>query len=324
MRKDVLNTVISAVVTVVVLILLFTRVDLQSLMSILGGVDYRYLLLGVLSYVGLNLVLALRLFLLLRELGHDVPYRDMLMHHFSAMILGDVTPGKIGYFGMILMLRDRVPGRDAISVLTVSQIMDFIMKIVGTITFFLIMSHALLGGNQNILLAGIFLVAALTVVACLLLWSEKSLRVLRLFDGIGFVKRILNILEGVQESSHKLKPMLLVSFIISVLGWILVGGQWYFLGLSVGLLQPYWFFFLLQSVISTVAFIPVSLGGMGIQESAGIAVLLLMGFGYTRAFVFNILTRGVCIIVDAVMGVFNLRKLAISDIFKIWDATKIE
>ncbi len=305
---------ISAIITISILAILFIKVDPGLLLESLRTINYRYLALALLGYLCLNFALAFRLFILLNKLGYHHTYCQILLFHFTSMILGDVTPGKVGYFGLVLLLKD-VKAEDTLSVLTIGQIMDFIMKIVGTIAFAALLSGILLHEYRGVLIAGITVVTALTLIASLLIWSDRSVKLLRIFS-FGALKKLTNLIEGIQASTSRLKSELVKALVISIAGWVFVGAQWYFIFLA---LLPdtnlsFLYFFLLQSIVSTIAFIPVSLGGTGLQESAIVAILRISEVGYTHAFTFGILVRGMSILVDAGLGTFNLRKLSIKDI----------
>ena len=312
------RALISAGITISILAILFLKVDLGLLLESLQTINYWYLALAFIGYLGLNFALAFRLFWLLNKLGyHHYSYWNILLFHFTSMILGDVTPGKVGYFGLLLLLKD-VKTEDTLSVLTIGQIMDFIMKIAGTVAFAVILSGILLE-FQAVLLAGITMMVALTAIASLLIWSEKTLKLLSFFS-FGPLKKVINLVEDVQASTSRLKSELAKALLISIAGWVFVGAQWYFIFLA---LSPttnisFLFFFLLQAVVSTLAFIPVSLGGIGLQESAIVIILRIsgVGVGYTLALTFGILVRGMSILVDAGFGTFNLRKISLRGILE--------
>jgi len=319
--KTAKRALISAGITISILAILFLKVDLDLLLESLQTINYWYLALAFIGYLGLNFALAFRLFWLLNKLGyHHYSYWNILLFHFSSMILGDVTPGKVGYFGLVLLLKD-VKTEDTLSVLTIGQIMDFIMKIAGTVAFVALLSGILLNEYQGVVIAGITVVTALTLIASLLIWSERSVKLLSFFS-FGPLKKVTNIVEDVQASTSRLKSELAKALLISIAGWVFVGAQWYFIFLA---LSPatntkisFLFFFLLQAVVSTLAFIPVSLGGAGLQESAIVAILGIpgVGVGYTLALTFGILVRGMSILVDVGFGTFNLRKISLRGILE--------
>ena len=305
------RALVSALITIAILALLFINVDPGLLWARLQAINYVYLMLALLSYLCLNFALAFRLFLLLSTLGYHHSYRQILLFHFTSMMLGDVTPGKVGYFGLVLLLKD-VKTEDTLSVLTIGQIMDFLMKIVGTAAFAALLSGILLRGDWGMVIAGVTVVSALTLIASLLIWSDRSVKLLRLLS-FGALKRLTRLIEDVQASTSRLTSELVKALAISIAGWVFVGAQWYFIFLA---LLPdtnlsFLYFFLLQSLVSTIAFIPVSLGGTGPQEYAIVALLRISEVGYTPAVTFGILVRGLNMLVDAGLGAFNLRKLSI-------------
>jgi uncharacterized protein (TIRG00374 family) len=310
------RTLISAIITISILAILFIKVDPVLLLKSLRTINYWYLALALLGYLCLNFAITFRLFLLLNKLGYHYTYRQILFFHFTSMILGDVTPGKVGYFGLVLLLKD-VKAEDTLSVLTIGQIMDFLMKIVGTVAFVVLLSGILLHEYQGVVIAGITVVTALTLIASLLIWSERSLNLLRFFS-FGVLKKLTNLIEGIHASTSRLKSELVKALLISIAGWLFVGAQWYFtfLALLPAANVSYLYFLLLQSVVSTIAFIPVTLGGIGLQESAIVGILRISEVGYTTAFTFAILVRGMSMLVDASLGAFNLRKLSLKGIME--------
>lgn len=307
MRKRI-NILISGLVTIAILLFLFLKADIPTFIKTILKVNFYYLFAGFLGYLGLNITLAIRLKLFLGRLGYSLALKQLLLYHFSSMILGDVTPGKVGYFGMVLLLKDKVEAPDTLSILTLGQIMDFILKIMGTLAFLILISKL---QGQDIVLIAILVLSGLTLIAILLLWSKKSLRLLGAVKGFG-IGRMVNLLESVQNSSTTVRPVLIKAFLLSVFGWLFIGTQWYFLARSVGIVGTefnFIYFLLLQSIASTVAFLPLSLGGIGLQESAMVGILWLSGIDGTIALAFSLLVRGMSMLVDAIPGMVYLRKL---------------
>ncbi|HIH45453.1 MAG TPA: flippase-like domain-containing protein [Candidatus Methanoperedenaceae archaeon] len=296
--------------------LLFINVNFGVFMSQLGNLDLLYFGLAVLSYLGLNFCLAFRIQLMLRRLGHSMPFIRVLLFHFTSMILGDVTPGRAGYFGMILLLRDKVKAQDTFSILTIGQIIDFLLKIIGTIAFAALVSTTVLDMNANVVFIAVLLVAAVAAGSALLLFSRRFLRLMCIASGFRTVKNLYRFLLGVQDSTAVLRPVLSWAFLVSVGGWVLVAAQWYFMARAVDIEFSFLYFLLMQAIASTVSFIPVSLGGAGFQEFA-IAALLKnassLPVTYVQALVFGILIRTSSLLTDCLFGVANLHRLSLLD-----------
>ena len=318
LKKKRFKVLLSALVTVLLIGLLFYNADITQLWNILQKVNYFFIVLSILAYFGLNLCLAFRLYILLTHLGYNIEYSKILSFHFGSMVLADITPGKVGYFGMILLLKDRVKIEDSTSALTIGQILDFFLKIMGAFLFILIISEALVGEYRNVILLGVIFVLFLTIILSVLIWTPFALKFIDKFEKIPIGKKIKKLLVKVQNSSSELKPAITKSFAVSIIGWMFIGAQWYFIALAIGIEDfSIIYFLLLQPISSTVAFIPVTLGGIGLQESAIVALMKVSGTEYTSAFAMGVLIRGLSIMIDAICGINKVKEISLFTLTKI-------
>ena len=88
-----------------------------------------------------------------------------------------------------------------------------------------------------------------------------------------------------------------------------MGTFWWLIARAVGIDAPLWVFLLLQPVVTALTFLPVSIGGIGVQESAAVLLLVTMDFDYALVFAFALIVRGLSMLIDVSIGFRNLGRV---------------
>ena len=91
---------------------------------------------------------------------------------------------------------------------------------------------------------------------------------------------------------------------ITTIAWIFLGLFWYFSALSLGINNfSIFYYMILHGLASVLSFLPFVLGGIGLQEATLITILTVENINYSLALAFVVLTRGINIIADLVLGI---------------------
>lgn len=246
-----------------------------------------HFLLAVLAYFVLNLLLALRIHYLLGKLGLNPNFKCVFAAHLGGMIAGDVTPGRSGYLSAAKLLQPcGCSTSTAMATILAPQGMEFIVKGFGALL-------AIVYFHYSGVTAG-FVVIALGVTILILLWSRKLGRLTNALASIPFG----NYLVSMREDGIKMRNYAVQILVISLIGWPIVGMQWYFVGLSLGMQLGFVEYFLLQPLLTAFMFVPITPAGLGIMESATVVVLYMLGIEPSIAAVFAVLTRLSGVIAD--------------------------
>jgi len=122
-------------------------------------------------------------------------------------------------------------------------------------------------------------------------------------------------LEEYKQSARKTQKAIPEITLLTLMCWILKGFEWNFLGLALGITQIGWFgFFLLHPLVTALGFVPLTPSGIGFQESAIVAVFVLLGMSTQQALAFALLSR-VLLIVEDLVGVPQIAKSTSSLVF---------
>ncbi|MGD8794218.1 MAG: lysylphosphatidylglycerol synthase transmembrane domain-containing protein [Anaerolineae bacterium] len=279
-RDRILN-ILKIVISLGVLAVIVSRIDLEEVGRVLVGIDW--LAFGVayaLFMIG-SLVRAYRWGVLVWALGVQVSGWRLVCLHYVGVFFSQFLPTGVGgdAVRMYELSQDDQKAASAIS----SVLVD---RFLGLFILYTLALVALLGGSQLVepgVQALIALVFAGSLIASALVlqrtWIERWGQRLGLDRLLGRVK----ILRELYASLHLYGPAALLRATVASVAWnlILIVG-YYLLGLSVGIDLALWYYFLLVPIISAMLLLP-SVGGLGVREGATVFLFTQAGVAPARA-----------------------------------------
>ncbi|MFH0922690.1 MAG: lysylphosphatidylglycerol synthase transmembrane domain-containing protein [Candidatus Micrarchaeota archaeon] len=291
---------INALVAVALLWVLLSSVNLSVLAETLAKVNPAWLLAAAVFYVLMNAMSAFRIKHLLGELAKEIPFSKVFLSHMSAMLLSDVTPGRVGYSYLVLRLRKYgLRGGNSTKVLGVVLASDFFVRALLVIASVYLFSQFLLTG----VILAVFSLCFLALFFKRIAWFEKLLAKI---PSVG--ARLAGAYAMIFEHTVS-KTGLLASVGISFIGSILRGFAWLFIAISMGATGNPIDFAVLCALLTSVSFIPVSIAGLGVQESIGAWLFsLVVGWSFGQATAFMLLVRVVEAGSDLVFGGWDFLK----------------
>jgi uncharacterized protein (TIRG00374 family) len=268
-RDRVLNLV-KIGVSLSLLALLLTQVDLGEALRRLGAMDWSLFLAAQAIYLGGVLVRAYRWGALVWALGVDVSWWRLVSLYFVGSFFSLVLPTGVGgdVVRMYELSRDRREVAAAISSVLVDRFLGlFVLFALALLA--LLWGHELVGTQVWLVIATIF-VSSLIGVALLLqrTWIEAWGRRL----GLDRLLRRFTVVRELYQSIHLYGPgALLRATAASLVFNVMLILTNYLLGLAVGIDLSLWYYLLFVPILSALLMVP-SLGGLGVRE-AGYVVL---------------------------------------------------
>lgn len=211
-----------------------------------------------------------------------LPYQFVLRVHVAGYALSTVLPTSVGGD----LLRVGYTTRDGMVEAAVATVLfDRILGVVGLLVVCDLASLLLLArtGSPGLLaLAGS--VSAIVVVFLLALMVEPLYGGLsRLAARVRFLRlgeRLIRVADGVRH--YRTKPRLILqTFGLSVLLWLVYSLVWYLLGASVSSTAPLLSYLVCVPLVALAAMLPISIGGLGVRENS--FVILMGHFGTSEA-----------------------------------------
>jgi len=291
------KTILQFLFGIVILIAIFYFMSPAKLIESVKDVNLIFIFLAMLSYLCVNLIMAIRLKLVFNKVGKRIGIGTLFATQMAGMLASDLSPGRSGYMAVPFLLKDKVELHSGFSAIFSNQILDFFIKLTGAVGAIIFFSFVTQLNPAVLYLAffGIGVVIFFTVVMALSMWSKRAVTIIKLFEKIPFVGRLINkILNMMGEFQHEAKlmrslyPQLLS---LTFFTWLLKGIEWMFIGMAVNFNFIFWVYLFAQPLITVLQFVPITPAGLGFQESGGLVVLHLLGIGAESAFVFLVLAR---------------------------------
>lgn len=235
--------------------------------------------------------------------GFSTPLLNVHWANLYGMFMGEFTPGRSGYLFSILPLkRAGIREGTALSAILLVQVLDFLVRAAVAMAALVYFSYSaqMLTGSQAATMAamavlvialvlGSFFTVARTTLAARLLRRIRAPVARRIEGGLTELRALTS------SSREAWRPLLL----LTLLSWLLTSLRWYWIGAAIGVALDPLLFLLLQPLLGTLAFVPLSVGGLGIIEGGIVAFLLLLGITPPVALAFALLDRTIAVAVEA-------------------------
>jgi uncharacterized protein (TIRG00374 family) len=294
---------IQIIIGISIIAFILNKLELDEVIAVLGKTDLIYFILACISYLLLNLVLAFRVSYLLKKIGHNIKYINVFLSHMGGMIVGDITPGRSGYFltPPIMKKTSGVPITDGMVCIFAPQGIEFILKVGGAAAALIFISSFSNVDRNFIILAmiGAILLLVVGIFMLLLSWHDEKVSS-RLLSKIPFINSFSGNLSFFKEKSILIKNSLDKILILCMVGWVFAAFQWYLLAKAIGIDISFFAIFLLHPLITILMFVPISPAGLGLMEGGVILVFSFFGISSATAMAFSVLIRINILVVDLI------------------------
>ena len=300
-----IGTLIQIIIGIGIIVFILRKLNINEVASVLKETDTLYFILACLSYLSLNVVLASRLRYLLTRIGYQIKFPAVFLSHMGGMIVGDITPGRSGYFLTPPILKKYAGVRitDGMACIFAPQGIEFILKVGGAVAAIFYIS-TLSSLSRSLLIsvsAGAFLILVAGISMLVISWRDENLTS-RFIRKLPFFNKFTENLSAFKERNIQIKGSINAILLLYMIGWIFAALQWFYLGKAVGIHLSFFAFFLLHPLITILMFVPASPAGFGFMEGGVIVVFLLLGIPSAKeiGLAFSVLVRVSILLVDLI------------------------
>ncbi len=305
MKKELLFLFCRILVAGITLFVVITKVDFAEIRFAFENPEKPELIVVVLILLIPNLFLQLyRWHYLLRLNMDNVSVEESVSSFFSGMVIGFITPGRVGEFGRSFFLK-RMDRWEGVSLVFIDKLYSFIVLTTGGIWGITFLIGHILKFERFILwpLCGV----ALFVTIFMVMAALNPVWIRNLIYQISLVLPNRDKLKLIMVSLDRFdKDRALKFFLYSFLLYCIYIIQFCLLSLSFQSFPLSTALIVTTSTIFAKTFLPISLGDLGIRESA--SVFFYMQFGVDKATAFNssLMLFVINILVPTMMGLFFL------------------
>lgn len=273
---------------------ILSKINLGDLWLALKTADYSYLFVSLVFWILLLTVRHLKWKIVIDFFDPSVSFFRSFSIFLKGVFWGLVTPGKIGEFYRAKYLKD-VSSLSLARALT-TVIVDRLVDVLGTALISLTAVFVLIYSMQAKIpfLIIIFIILVLFLSVSIFIVKDKAKTILKFIFKIFLPQFLLkksgSWLEDFFNDLRAIKFHLYIkSFVYDLITYLCTAFALYFLGLSLNLDVPWWYFYLVDPFVSLAVLLPVSVLGVGIREVSYVFLFSFFAIDLDQAVVFSLM-----------------------------------
>ncbi len=316
--KNLLLNLFKIVVTLAIIVFLFSRIDLDAMGRQLAHANSALLLLALALYFLAVVVSAFKWHIVTRA-QNDLPasFGDLLTYSLVGLFFGNLLPSNVGGDVVRAYGLARASGKHeaaAISVL-VDRLMGLTAFLGSAVVMAIIAAFTLTRVELEQIEIATAIAAGLLIGGSALLFSRRfTERLKRIFEWTPLtrvqpiVERILHALQIYRHRYDALALNLFFSACIVVITTIV----WYTVARALGSDVPILYFFLFNPLIAFVLLIPISFNGLGPKEATAVFFFALVGMPNEMALAMSLIFHLLVVLTSLPGGVLWWRERALA------------
>jgi len=291
------KTLLKILLAVFLIAFILYNLKIDVLIETVQEVNILWILLGGLLLFSAHLIIVSRIKYVLGKF-YKISTKKVFWSHFFGYLIGQITPGKLGYFSMAYAFKkDKIPYPLSTSVLLLCQLVSFTIQMI--LAGFCVIYLASAVETTGIIYMLLILGWVLDVIVLTLLFLKYGT-----WKFTGLIKRLpkgmklLKFINSLSRDFSDIKRYVPVIFILTFFSWIAGGISWWAYGMALGVDLPFFVYILLNPLISSLTFIPITPGGIGIAEAGNVLIFSYLGIGAEKGFIFMVLDRAINLIIS--------------------------
>jgi len=306
--KKIINTTLRIIISLglIVYLIISQFKDFKTISSILRDLNILFLTLSFLSHIYGIWLTAFRWQTLLKTQGVHLSVLSLTSSTLIGQFFNNFLPTSIGgdvYRAYDVSKKSDFPMSSSVSVIVVERLSGIIASAVFAVAA-LFLGFTAIGGKSIIIPIVIFLVISLIVFFLIL--NPNIFGINKKLKKIKFLEKFLSKLKNVYNTFLTFKNY----------KWTLVKVIFYSLTLQFAVIINYWLaskalgipldltaFIFIVPVVSIIAMLPISLGGIGVREGSLVFLMVSLGAQHAKAAMCSLLLFAMLIIIGIVGGI---------------------
>lgn len=262
-------TYVRIAIGLILIVVLLSRLDLSKVLQNIGGMDIRFLVLALFTYLLFIVVSAWRWQVLLEHKKIPMPFIRTNLIYFIALFFTNFLPTTVGGDLMRVVYSVREKKADALAVVLVDRILGFVgLFLFGLFAVLYLYLRQRRSEFLPLMLVGLLILVSITIF----LFSERAYRTVSpWFEKIKLLRigeRVNNLHRTMNDFGGAWGPIALC-IILSIVIQALLALSPFFVLRSMGDFHTGILPFLIYlPIINVICMIPVSLNGLGVRENS--------------------------------------------------------
>lgn len=310
--RDKLTTLLKLIISLALVIFVFSRVDLAAVGAQLASATPGFVLAALLLYLLAITVNAAKWWVLLRAQGIRVPFRALLEMQFVGFFFNNFLPANVG--GDVMRGYTLARYTDRLADAAVSVVVDRIMGLLAYMSTAAVAAFVLVSVTGRRDLQAVEWVAALALIVMAvgfsILLSRRLRGTLSRLFGWRPLARLAPMWQGISDALNAYRfryASLAGAFGVALLGILCTTLVNWCLSQAIGGLMALPAILLFNPLIALVLMLPISIGGLGLNQAAYPFFYGLAGVPADHAVAVSVLMQVIIIVGSLPGGMFWLR-----------------
>lgn len=298
--KKAVLIIAQSVLGLAILVFLIHSAGISKVSNIIPTLNMLYVLLAAFAFSAASVAVALTLFILLNSTSSSSSLPNTIAASFGGQLISDITPARSGYFltPFILNKIDGTEIESSMAAVTITGATNFFLKAflsILAIGYFMGRAYTVIT-TINQLLIGVLLLITGGLGSFFLIWSNKVESIAKKLVQVPIIGKIGNklveILDNFQREGQKAKKAIIPTALLIFLSVILNAAALQLIAMSLNMTKPCILdFILMVPLVSAFMYVPLTIAGLGVQESAYVFLLTGLGVPLETAVVFALVAR---------------------------------
>lgn len=305
MNKKILSLSLRIIVSIALLVLLFSFVDTAALIENFRTARLPFLLLAAVFFAGHALSWGWRWNLLLRDAGVDVSIlattKTVLLGFAVQLFFPSVVGSDIGR--VYDMARSREQKVAILSTVFMDRLIGLI-TIIGTATIAIaIVGSQFLDGSIIIPIVG---AAGVMIVGWLIFFNKRFIKVLDWFLNFPLINRFADTIRELYDTIYGFqskRKLFLGALLVSILSTVFELMAIISLSYALDAVVPLVYYFLFVPIIWVILVLPISIGGLGLREGVFVFFFTQVGMSNDDAATLSLLYYFLGVVAGIIGGV---------------------
>jgi len=303
--KKIFNIVLRISVSLLLLVLLFRKIDVRELQNTLSKADVVYLIVAFLIMLFIYVLTFMRWDMLLRGARLNIPLRRVAVSFFGGLFFNLFLPSTIG--GDVVKSVDLVTHTRKPREIVATVLLDRLSGFAGMVFVAII---ALLLGYRYISEPAVFviisIIAVVLLIMILVLFNERIFLFVNNLLKSKHEKGIREYLKNLHQEIYHFRSRSVVitkNFSLSIAIQIILPIIFALTAKALGVNIRIIYFFIFIPVIATIAILPISIGGLGLRDWSTVFLFTKVGVTHDVALAMSLINFCFILIVGVVGGI---------------------
>jgi hypothetical protein len=290
-----------------ILFYIFHSIGFHKIFSLFSRIKVEYFFLASIFYFFTDVCMALALREAIITTKKKISLWKIIPSQMCGMFYSAITPGRVGYYytAFSLAKKTKISRSETIGFMTLIQGIYFFIKIFACLLAVIYFSSFMISPESKTYLILVSLAPFLFVFAIALVLYTKIIN--KILSRIPLLKNFLRYVELMQEASKLVKKKKIFNIVlIGTIGWFIMSFQWFLISKALNLNITYLTAIMLNPLLTTIMFIPISPGGLGLAEGGSSLLFKILNFTLADGAAFMLLIRLNNILVDF-LGIIDMK-----------------